>query len=65
MNKNFVVNDNQEILVFKAREIEKLELDSENDFRDEISSRINNDNFIELYSGWDYKNKYYIVVVQI
>ena len=53
-------NENLKIIVFSAREIKKLELDSEDDFRDEISSRLNDDNFIEIYSGWDIKNKYYV-----
>ncbi len=65
MNSQNVESDNQKVLVFTAREIERLELDREDDFRDEISSRIKTEEFKELYSGWDERNDYYIIVVQV
>lgn len=65
MNKQTVENDNQRVLVFTAREIEKLELDTDDDWRDLISSRINTEGFKEVYSGWDENSQYYVVVVEV
>lgn len=65
MNNDILENENQKVLVFTAKEIERLELDTDDDWKDRISSRINNDEFTELYSGWDERNRYYVVVCQV
>ena len=66
MNKQTIKNDNnQKVLVFTAKEIERMELDTDDDWKDLISSRIKTEEFRELYSGWNERNDYYVVVVQV
>ena len=65
MNNQNIENENQKVLVFTAKEIEKFELDTDDDWKDLISSRIKTEEYTELYSGWDEKNQYYIVVVKV
>lgn len=65
MNSQNFENDNQRVLVFTEKEIEKLELDTDDDWKDLISSRVESEDYKELYAGWDEKEKYYVVVVQL
>lgn len=65
MNNQNIENENQRVLVFTAKEIEKLELDTDDDWKDLISSRIKTEEYTELYLGWDELNNYYVVVIQI
>jgi len=49
------------VAVFTKKEIEKEELDSENDFKDFITSKIKSVKFEEIFSNWTNDDKYYVV----
>ena len=50
------------VAVFTKKEIEKEELDSENDFKDFITSKIKTVKFKEIFSNWTNDDQYYVVV---
>lgn len=54
------------VVVLSRKELEKTELDSENDLRDLLSKKLGlkNEKFEEVMSGWDVDDKYYVVVVK-
>jgi hypothetical protein len=65
MTNQNIENENQRVLVFSAKQIERLELDTDDDWRDLISLKLKSEDYKELYAGWDAKDRYYVVVVQI
>lgn len=65
MNKQMLKDERNKVLVFEAKEIEKEELDTESDWKDFIFQKVKTDRFKEIFSGWDLKEKYYVVIVQI
>jgi hypothetical protein len=55
----------KKIIVFKREEIEKEELDWQEDFKDLVCKKLGVKKFKELFSSWDTKNKYYVVVARV
>ena len=54
-----------QILVLSKSEIDREELDHEEDLKDLISSKIKTDKFEEVFSKFSDDDKYYIVVVKV
>jgi len=55
----------KKIVVLKREEIEKEELDWEEDFKELVCKKLKVEKFKELLSDWDVKNKYYVIVVEV
>ena len=65
MNEQIIDNESTKVLVLTAYQIEKIELDHEDDLKDEICSRLSIRKCKLLYTGWDYTNSNYVVVIQV
>lgn len=62
---NLYLSEQLKVIVFSKQEIEKEELDHENDLKDLISSKIKTDKFKEIFSKMSEDDKYYIIIVKV
>ena len=62
---NLNSSEQLKVIVFSKKEIEKEELDNEEDLKDLISTKIKTDQFEEVFSKWLEDDKYYIIVVKV
>ena len=62
MKEKIIDGDETKVLVL---EIEEMEFDHEEDLKDEVCSRLDIQKCKFLYSGWDYTNSNYVVVIQV
>ena len=65
MKETIIDGETTKVLVLTASQAEKTELDSKDDFRDEVCNRLKIRKCNFLYSGWNDLNSYYVVVVKI
>ncbi|PIP32992.1 hypothetical protein COY59_05210 [Candidatus Gottesmanbacteria bacterium CG_4_10_14_0_8_um_filter_37_24] len=65
MKEQIIDNETTKVLVLTASQAEKMEADSEDDFKDEVCNRLNITKCNFLYSGWNSSNTYYVVIVKV
>ena len=65
MREQIIDGDTTRVMVLTANQAEKMELDHEDDLKDEICSRLSIRKCKLLYTGWDYTNSNYVVVIQV
>lgn len=51
-------------VILSRKEIKATELDNEGDLKDLISVKLKTEKFVEIMSGWDAKDKHYVVIVK-
>lgn len=60
---------NYQAVILTEKQIEKEELDGEDDFKDVVEEivlkRFGTDKYEEVLSGWDVDEKHYVVIVKV
>jgi len=65
MTEQIIDNEKTKVLVLTASQAQKMELDSEDDLKDEVCNRLKITKCNFLYSGWNGSNSHYVLVVQV
>ena len=65
MKEQIIDNETTKVLVLPANQAEKIEMDSEDDLKDEVCNRLKITKCNLLYSGWNESNSHYVVVVKV
>jgi hypothetical protein len=62
MKEQIIDGDSTKVLVLTASQVEKMEVDREDDFKDEVFNRLKIRKCNFLYTGWNGSNSHYVVV---
>ena len=54
----------KKVIVFKKEEIEKEELDWEEDFKELVYKKLGVKKFKEVMSNWDVSGNYYVIIAR-
>ena len=65
MREQIIDGDTTRVMVLTANQAEKMELDHEDDLKDEICNRLGIRKCKLLYTGWNGSNSYYVAVVKV